>query len=87
VIGSGPISDWIMGSMAGRAGLVNWQWLFLLEGVSSIAMGLLTLCFVADKPRWARWLTTELEKLLSSSTILRHIATKPVPANTSLAKR
>src|SRR5215831_8236642 len=28
----GPISGWIMNSMGGRAGLANWQWLFVLEG-------------------------------------------------------
>ena len=30
----GPLSGLIMGSMGGRLGLANWQWLFLLEGHS-----------------------------------------------------
>src|ERR1700676_572901 len=34
----GPISGWIMGSLGGRAGLTNWQWLFLLEGIPSIVV-------------------------------------------------
>jgi MFS family permease len=63
VIVGGPISGWIMGSMGGRAGLANWQWLFLLEGVPSIAVGLLALGIVVDKPGRARWLT-EREKQL-----------------------
>src|SRR5229473_1911876 len=39
ILGS-PISGWIMGAMGGRAGLANWQWLFVLEGVPSIVVGL-----------------------------------------------
>jgi D-galactonate transporter len=59
----GPISGWIMGAMGGRAGLANWQWLFILEGLPSIVIGLVTLAVVADTPAQARWLT-EREKAL-----------------------
>jgi MFS family permease len=59
----GPISGWIMGSLGGRAGLANWQWLFVLEGIPSIVVGLLALFIVVDKPSDARWLT-ESEKQL-----------------------
>src|SRR5262249_34785612 len=63
VIVGGPISGWIMGSMSGSLGLANWQWLFLLEGVPSIIVGLLTLGVVVDKPSQANWLS-EAEKQL-----------------------
>src|ERR1700676_4206707 len=59
----GPISGWIMGSLGGRAGLANWQWLFVLEGIPSIVVGLLALVIVVDKPAEASWLT-EREKQL-----------------------
>lgn len=62
ILGS-PISGWIMGSMSGRAGLANWQWLFVLEGLPSIVMGLLAFRLVVDKPADARWLS-EREKHL-----------------------
>src|ERR1700730_3937291 len=38
----GPLSGLIMGSTGGRLGLANWQWLFLLEGIPSVILGLLT---------------------------------------------
>jgi D-galactonate transporter len=64
VILGGPISGWIMGSMGGRAGLANWQWLFALEGVPSIVVGLFALAIVVDKPDQARWLTERDKRLL-----------------------
>ena len=53
----GPISGWIMSAMGGWTGLANWQWLFLLEGIPSVIMGLLTLVTIVDTPAQARWLT------------------------------
>ena len=41
----------------GLSGLANWQWLFLLEGLPSVALGLLTFLVVDDSPAQARWLT------------------------------
>ena len=60
----GPISGWIMGAMGGQAGLANWQWLFILEGIPSILVGLLTLVTVADTPSQARWLSEQEKRLV-----------------------
>jgi len=57
----GPLSGLIMASTRGRLGLANWQWLFLLEGIPSVVLGLLTFAIFADKPGTASWLT-EKEK-------------------------
>jgi len=62
----GPVSGWIMGTMGGRAGLANWQWLFVLEGIPSIAVGLLALLLVVDKPADARWLSEREKQLVSA---------------------
>ena len=53
----GPLSGFIMGSMGSRLGLANWQWLFLLEGIPSVLLGLTTFAILADKPSQASWLT------------------------------
>jgi MFS family permease len=62
IIGS-PISGWVMHSMGGQLRLANWQWLFLLEGIPSIAVGLAALAVIVDGPSAAGWLD-EREKQL-----------------------
>ena len=54
VIG-GPISGALLG-LDGYLGLQGWQWLFLLEGIPSMVVGLLVLWLLPDRPRDARWL-------------------------------
>jgi sugar phosphate permease len=60
----GPLSGLIMGSMGGRLGLANWQWLFLLEGVPSVVLGFLTFAIFADKPSQADWLTPTEQRVV-----------------------
>jgi D-galactonate transporter len=64
IIIGGPISGWIMGSMGGRLGLANWQWLFVLEGIPSVIVGLLALAIVVDKPAQASWLSEHEKQLV-----------------------
>jgi ACS family tartrate transporter-like MFS transporter len=54
VIG-GPISGALLG-LDGRLGLRGWQWVFLLEGIPSVLVGLAVLVLLPDRPRDARWL-------------------------------
>ena len=53
-IGS-PISGALMG-LPRIAGLANWQWLYMIEGLPAILLGLLTLKVLTDAPEQAAWL-------------------------------
>ena len=55
VIGS-PISGAILG-LDGVGGLAGWQWLFLLEAIPAVLMGLVVLFVLPDRPQRARWLS------------------------------
>jgi len=57
VIG-GPVSGALL-SLHGSAGLAGWQWLFLVEGVPAIVLGLVVLVALPDRPADAAWLTPE----------------------------
>jgi ACS family tartrate transporter-like MFS transporter len=50
-----PISSAILG-MEGVMGLHGWQWLFIIEAIPSVLLGLLTLAWLPDRPATARWL-------------------------------
>jgi D-galactonate transporter len=56
VIG-GPLSGWILGTMQGVNGWAGWQWLFLLEGIPSVAMGIAVYVLLADDIQSATWLS------------------------------
>lgn len=55
VIGA-PLSGWILEAFDGLQGLRGWQWLFLLEGVPSVLLGLLALRLLPEGPQDAEWL-------------------------------
>jgi MFS transporter, ACS family, phthalate transporter len=55
VIG-GPISGGILHLFSDSTVLKSWQWLFLLEGVPSLLMGIFAYYYLDDNPRSATWL-------------------------------
>ena len=63
VIG-GPVSGAIL-KMSGVGGLRGWQWLFLLEGIPAVIMGLVTLGYLTDRPEQAQWLNPAEREWLS----------------------
>ncbi len=58
VIG-GPLSGAILVSFAGTAGMKGWQWLFLIETIPSIVLGIAVLKMLVDRPSDARWLDAQ----------------------------
>jgi ACS family tartrate transporter-like MFS transporter len=52
----GPLSaallrvDWL--------GLSGWQWVFIVEGLPAVVLGIVTLFYLTDRPRDATWLTS-----------------------------
>ncbi len=52
-----PVSGAILQYCDGAGGLAGWQWLFLLEGVPAVVLGVCTWFYLDDGPARARWLT------------------------------
>jgi D-galactonate transporter len=66
VIG-GPLSGWILTTLSGVHGLAGWQWLFLLEGLPAIVLGVIVLFYLDDAPRKAVWLTDDEKTMLEDA--------------------
>jgi len=55
----GPLSGWILHSLDKVAGLAGWQWLFVLEALPSLVLGVMAWFFLEDRVKNARWLTED----------------------------
>jgi MFS transporter, ACS family, tartrate transporter len=72
LIGS-PISQVLGGTLggallglSGHASLSGWQWLFLLEGIPSILLGMAVLRYLTEQPQKARWLSAQQRDWLTA---------------------
>ncbi|MDB6092179.1 MAG: major facilitator superfamily 1 [Gammaproteobacteria bacterium] len=54
----GPLGGALLG-LRGLWHLSGWQWLFVIEGIPSVILGVVTLTYLQDTPQKARWLSTE----------------------------
>ena len=59
----GPVSGALL-SLDGVAGLAGWQWLFLLEGVPAVVLGVVVLGVLTDRPEDAAWLPAREKQAL-----------------------
>jgi len=53
-----PISAALL-EMHGLMGFAGWQWMFVLEAVPAVVLGVLVLFWLTDKPQKAKWLSEE----------------------------
>lgn len=53
----GPLSGGIMKFVDGAYGLAGWQWLFLIEGIPSVVLGLILIAVLDDRIEDAKWLS------------------------------
>jgi D-galactonate transporter len=74
-----PLSGWIMHSLGGTLGLKDWQWLFVLEGIPPVILGVLVFFLFQDKPSAAKWLS-DTEKRAITADLEADQALKGGPA-------
>src|SRR6195952_5457649 len=83
VIGA-PISGMLLG-LDGVMGLKGWQWLFLIEGIPSVLLGIVTWFYLTDRPAKANWLTAE-QKAWLASKLEAEIAAKQATKHLTLGQ-
>src|SRR4030095_12012391 len=87
VIG-GPLSGALL-TLNGLFGLAGWQWLFLVEGIPAILLGIILLVYLTDRPEAANWLNPAekdwLVSTLAAERSSRHGAS-PIGISAALTK-
>lgn len=73
-----PVSGLILG--INWLGISGWRWVFILEGIPAIILGIATIFYLTDKPSQAKWLeddekewiTDELEREKTAKKAVKH---------------
>lgn len=73
----GPVSGALLG-MHGFLGLAGWHWLFLIEGLPAVILGVLALKVLTDKPADATWLTPDERRALTERIAAEDAVAKEV---------
>jgi MFS transporter, ACS family, tartrate transporter len=60
-----PVSGLLLG-LDGAMGLKGWQWLFIIEGIPSVLLGIVSWFHLTDRPEKADWLNAEQKAWLTS---------------------
>ncbi|PVX77108.1 MFS transporter [Paraburkholderia unamae] len=67
---NGPLSGWIMSRFHGQWGFNGWQWLFVLEGLPSVMLGLFIYFRLDESPEEARWLSAAQKARIRQDLLL-----------------
>jgi ACS family tartrate transporter-like MFS transporter len=59
VFGS-PLAGWLLG--VSWFGIEGWRWLFIVEGIPAVVLGVVTLAYLTDWPHQARWLPEDEQR-------------------------
>lgn len=73
MVGS-PLSGLIL-MMDGWLGLAGWQWLFLIEGLPAVFLGIAVFKLLPDRPSEAKWLTPDESQALERQLAHERIGT------------
>jgi len=71
VIG-GPLSGALLG-LHGKSGMAGWQWMFILEGLPAVILGVIAWMYLVDSPADARWLNSDQKSWLQRTLQQEHI--------------
>jgi D-galactonate transporter len=75
IIGS-PLGGWLLG--VHWLAIQGWRWLFIVEGIPAIIFGFITLFYLTDWPREARWLSPEEQQWITAELEQEALAKKAV---------
>ncbi|MEW2134279.1 MFS transporter [Streptomyces sp. NPDC005435] len=64
-----PLSGWILDAFHGTAGWQGWQWMFALEALPALVVGVVTLFYLDNGVRDAKWLSDEEKAVVERALV------------------
>jgi ACS family tartrate transporter-like MFS transporter len=77
-----PLAGWLLGIHWN--GLAGWRWLFIVEGIPAVLVGIVVFLLMTDRPEQARWLRREEQEWLSEQLLAEVEAKKKLKNYTIL---
>jgi MFS transporter, ACS family, 4-hydroxyphenylacetate permease len=71
----GPLSSGAIMGMDGTLGIAGWRWLFLLQGLPAVILGVVAFFYLTDRPAGAKWLSAD-EKSTLATLLERDVAAR-----------
>jgi D-galactonate transporter len=68
------VSGWIMTRFDNLHGLHGWQWLFVIEGIPAVLLGVLSFFVLSDSPSKAAWLSDAEKALLLGNLVTENLS-------------
>jgi D-galactonate transporter len=62
----GPLSGYILHYFAHSTRIAAWQWLFIIESIPALVMGVIMFFYLDDRVAYARWLSTEEKEAVAA---------------------
>jgi ACS family tartrate transporter-like MFS transporter len=84
VIVGAPVSEALL-KMDGTLGLAGWQWLFMIEGLPAVLLGVLALKVLTDRPEQAAWLPPA-DRAWLSQTMAEERASRATAGHTGILR-
>lgn len=75
-LAAGPLCSALLGA-SGALGLAGWQWIFVAEGLPSLALAVVVLGLLTESPAHAHWLSAQQQEWLLAK-LAREQADRPV---------
>ena len=67
IAGGSIVSGLILNNLDGFGGLSGWRWLFIVEGLPAILLGVMILFYLSDRPSTAHWLTPREREVIDAA--------------------
>ncbi|RWR04668.1 MFS transporter [Paenirhodobacter populi] len=60
-----PLSGWIMDSFHGKGNWQGWQWMFMIEAIPALVLGVVILLFLDNSVKGAKWLGDDEKAMIA----------------------